>query len=270
MRPGFFEIETPICIKDTLSFCALGGIPLAGGQALLPDLRQRKISPSLLVDISSVPEINKDIIENKNSIFIGGNVSISQLQKNSVVAKKLPWIIQAADRLGDVQIRNLATVGGNICWSDPRANLAVAIQASGGIVHGVDKDGKLLTMEMRNFFCGFRENRLNGAILTKLEIPLRPNSLGYYSEFSRQRQDLALASVAGIKIGGNLNLSIGGIGITPVFYSIKLPIKIESIIELIGDSAIEELRDQFASKGAKMSIIKNLLSKAPFHHTDLV
>lgn len=233
MRPAAFTYTRPATLADALRAMAAGAVPLAGGQSLLPAMRLRSATPPAIVDLAGVAELSDAITCNDDILTIGARVTHANLLEHGQFANEWPWLRAAAHALGDVQVRNLGTVLGNVCWADPRANMAVALLACDALVtavapshgDGVDR------IALSDFFTGFRSHALNGRLATSIEIKRRPGARGVYLEFSRQRQDLALVNACVVRAAQYARVAVGGIDPMPV----RLP-EVEAAI-VAGDSS---------------------------------
>lgn len=216
MRPAPFTYSKPTHLEAALIELANGATPLAGGQSLLPAMRLREREPHSIVELADIRELDGEILFLDDSIHIGALVTHHQLMTNSALADEMPWMIEAARRLGDVQVRNLGTVLGNVCWADPRANMAIALLASEATIMTAACDGRNDHISCANLFSGFRKNALGTRLATAIEIPRRSGIRGTYVEFARQPQDLPLVNVAAVSTQTDVTIAIGGINTTPV------------------------------------------------------
>ena len=93
---------------------------LAGGQTLIPTMKQRLASPSTLIDISGINEL-KFVKDNDNSIEIGSMTTHYDVSSSDIVLNKLPSLASLAAGIGDPHVRNMGTIGGSISNNDPTA-----------------------------------------------------------------------------------------------------------------------------------------------------
>ena len=216
MRPAPFAYSRPPTLAAALAETARGAVPLAGGQSLLPSMRQREIAPAAVVDLSQIAELPAHLEWTDQTLRIGARVTHAQLLADAAVAARLPWLTQAVRALGDVQVRQRGTPVGNVCWADPRANLLVALIASDASVHlQGPQDAAPRQMALADFVTGFRRTAAGAGIVTALELPLR-FSQGAYLEFSRQRQDLALVNLCVVRGPGVARVVVGGLDQRPL------------------------------------------------------
>ena len=264
MRPSWFNFHHTTSLKEACSLAKQGAVPLAGGQALVQDMRLRNCAPEEIINLRQIEEISQKICFKNNSLTIGAKVTVAELLEDKNVLERIPVLSEAARKLGDVQIRNFATVVGNVCWSDPRANLAVALLACQATITVMEDNGTLAKIDLEDFFSGFRENILNGRIATEIEVPLSEKNVGAYLEFSRQPQDLALVNIAmvtNLPLERGSFIAIGGIFNRPIRIEISKGDVIGDIIGKIENNNNSYLDDQFACINHKIDILRALLRK---------
>ena len=273
MRPGPFTYTRPATMADALRAMAAGAVPLAGGQSLLQAMRLRQTEPQAIVDISAVAEISTTISIEQTHITLGAGLSHRALLEHPLIGAEMSWLSEAAQALGDVQVRNLGTVVGNLCWADPRANMAVALLASDAVVIALSptRPDAPDRIPIDQFFSGFRQHTLNGRLATGIEIRRDAAARGAYIEFSRQRQDLALCNVALVRYGdGTVRLAVGGIDPKPVrLAAVEAVIAsgdLNALNAALDHSLIESrhapIADQHGSSAYKLGLARTLIRRA--------
>ncbi len=112
-----FDVYMPTSLQDAASFLAKHPQTkiLAGGTDLVPSLKQRLFEPSYLLDLKSIPEIKGIHDLPDGGLRIGALTTITELAENPVVAKHFPVLQQAAETVAGPNLRNVGTLGGNIC-----------------------------------------------------------------------------------------------------------------------------------------------------------
>lgn len=239
MRPNTFDYSKPETIKQTLKLIRDGATVLAGGQSLIQGLRLRTLQPALIVDINHVAELSNEIHYTPNIVVVGALVTHRTFCDHPLINTEFPWLAKAARELGDVQVRNRGTVLGNVCWADPRANMAVALLASNAFITTADVSRGQSQIPIEEFFSGFRRNVLGKRLATSVTLARNMEGIGSYIEFSRQRQDLALCNVCVVHNARGTAISIGGIDQRPR----RVP-ELENILN-DPDIATEDISTQF-------------------------
>jgi carbon-monoxide dehydrogenase medium subunit len=141
--PIEFEYHAPESLDDAVGLLdELGDEAkvLAGGTDLIPHMKQRKAEPGHIVNIKKIPEL-ACIEETREGIKIGALAKLRAVELSPQIMERLPVLSEAAGRVGSVQIRNLGTIGGNICNASPSADMATALMALEAKVHVYGRDG---------------------------------------------------------------------------------------------------------------------------------
>lgn len=203
---------------------------ISGGTDLMVRIKKREIRPHALISLRSIPNLSG--VKNGKIIRIGAMTSISDLLKTTLLHEKYPVLIQAAKELGSVQIRNMATIGGNLCNGSPAADLAPPLLVCEAQVR-IQSAQKSRDLPLEKFFLGPGETDLSpGEILTGILLePLELNMRGVFLKKGRTRMDLAVASVAAlIQVEGNrcLRARIAAGSVAPVPTRLS---KVEALLE---------------------------------------
>lgn len=167
---------------------------LAGGTDLIIDLRERRREPSMLIDISELPELSSVRVETE-VVRVGACVSVAAVGADPTVRAEFPALAQATDQFADFLTRNKATVGGNIVNASPGADLTVPLLALDASVV-LTADGETRTLALDAFMLGPRETALRpGEIVCEILIP-RGAPAGQRYEKLGLRQGGAIAIVS--------------------------------------------------------------------------
>ncbi len=177
---------------------------LAGGTDLLVQIREGKRQPRCLIDVKGVREMAGWVVS-EDELSIGALTSIRTLEVSRSIAEKAPLLALAAAKLGSVQVRHRATIGGNLCNASPSADTAPALLALEARAEIFGKTGPRI-VDLQEFFRGPGATALgDGEILTRLKIPLarKRNGAVYYKLSTRNAMDLAF-------VGGAVLLELDG------------------------------------------------------------
>lgn len=168
---------------------------IAGGTDVMVGIKNGELSPSALISLRSIPAL--DSIEINGGIRIGALTTISDLIRHSALRDNYPVVVEAAKRLGSVQIRNVATIGGNLCNSSPCADMALPLLVLEAKVR-LQTAKESREMPLNEFFKGPGKTCLTSdEILTDILLgPSRQNSKATFLKKGRVKMDLAIASVA--------------------------------------------------------------------------
>jgi aerobic carbon-monoxide dehydrogenase medium subunit len=198
---------------------------LAGGTDLLVKVKNGALKPRRVIDMKGIPELG-GIAATENGLSIGALTRIRTIETAPEVLRMAPLLSQAASKLGSVQVRNKATLGGNLCNAAPSAETApalLALDARAEIYYG--REGKRI-VDLREFFSGPGLSVLReGEILTSIQIPLSGRSRQgsvYYKLSNRKAMDIAFVGVAVLleidpenRIG-KARIALGAVAPTPI------------------------------------------------------
>jgi carbon-monoxide dehydrogenase medium subunit len=199
MYPADFEYYRAGSVREAIDLLSTheGAELLAGGHGLFPLMKTREHTPSALVDIGRVDGLTGVDVQ-------GGTVSVGALTTHADLAASEPLrdtaaaLADAAGELGDLQVRNGGTIGGNIAHADPRSDPPAALLALGGAVHVEGPDGER-TIDVDDFFAGAFETALaDGELVTSFSIPAHGD--GAASAYVRYRNPLSGYALVGVGV----------------------------------------------------------------------
>ena len=199
MIPPAFEYLRPKTIPEALTFLEQHGDDakiLSGGQSLIPMMKLRLARPAYIVDINRISGLSF-IKEEGGFLKIGGLTREADVESSTLVRTKYPLLIDTASVIADPQVRNLATVGGNLAHGDPANDHPAAMLALGAQIVATGKKGERV-IPIESFFVSLFTTALQaGEILTEIRIPVPPSkSGGAYLKVERKVGDFATAAVA--------------------------------------------------------------------------
>src|SRR5438552_3235667 len=196
-----FELITPGSIDDCLRALKGRGTEvqlLAGGTDLLPQLKNGLIKPATVVDLSGVAELRVLEGDAQRGFRVGAAVTARALERDARIRAIYPALAESAALVGSIQIRNLATIGGNLCNAAPSADMApplIALDAEAVIASA----GGRRRVPVASFFSGVRRTVLApDELLVEFVIPAPgPRSGGAYLRHTPRRElDIAVVGVA--------------------------------------------------------------------------
>ena len=223
-----FEYHSPTTVDEALNLLS-GDIGtwkfLAGGTDLLVDMKFRRAKPEHLINLKEVSELKGISLDGSNHIRIGGLTTLGEIENSELAKEKLPILWDAVRVMASVQVRNLATVGGNLCSAWPSADTAPPLMALGATVTLKGVDGERAAPVKDLFLGPARSIKKDNEILTELLIPVpQENSSGaYFKLMRRHAMDLALVGVAaqiGLSADNKtctaVRIALGAVASTPV------------------------------------------------------
>jgi carbon-monoxide dehydrogenase medium subunit len=181
---------------DLLSqYCEKAKI-LGGGQSLVTLMKQDFVSPSYLIDIKGISDLDYIRYDETDGLRIGALTTHRSLEKSAVVQEKFAMLAQMEHTLASVPVRNWGTVGGNLAHADPASDLAPTLMALGAEVTLTGPNGERV-VSLDDFFIDYFETALQpDELLTEIHVPNSGQGGGSYSKFAQRATDLAVVSVA--------------------------------------------------------------------------
>lgn len=220
MIPPSFEYLRPNTIPEAISLLQQYGQEakiLSGGQSLIPMMKLRLARPSYLVDINRIKGLSY-VKEEGGFLKIGGLTRESELEASAIIQSKYPIILDTAHVIADPQVRNLATVGGNLAHGDPANDHPATMLALGAQVVATGPRGER-TIPIEEFFVSLFTTALQPTeILTEIRIPAgAARTGGGYLKLERKVGDFATAAVAAhLALNNQGIVQKAGIGLTNV------------------------------------------------------
>ena len=195
-----------------------GATLLAGGTDLVVELRNRTRRPTVVIDLKRVAELQPAITISGSSMTITAATAMTEVQENEHVRAIFPALVEAAATVGSIQIRNRATLAGNICHASPAADTAPALLVYDATVN-LASAGGTRRVKLDEFFVGPRQTVLRkGELVTSIDLPIAPERRGAtFARITRRRGvDLATISLCCmVEAAGRTRFAYGAVGPRP-------------------------------------------------------
>jgi carbon-monoxide dehydrogenase medium subunit len=196
-----FELAVPSSVDECLQILAKRGPDtkvVAGGTDLLPQLKNGVLKPGWVVDLSAVAALRAISEAPDGALRIGASVTARELELDPRVRSRFPALAESAAMVGSVQVRNLATLGGNLCNAAPSADMAPPLLAldAEAVIAGPSGQRRV---PMTSFFLGVRRTVLGpGDLLLEIVVPAQGAKSGgnYLRHTPRRELDIAVVGVA--------------------------------------------------------------------------
>jgi aerobic carbon-monoxide dehydrogenase medium subunit len=196
MFPQTFEYTAPKTLDEAMKLLAGGAKPLAGGMILIPMMKLRLAIPEHLVDLGRIKDLSY-IREERGHLHIGATTTHYAVESSPLVRAKCPLLAAAAGSIGDVQVRNMGTVGGSIAHNDPSADYPAALQALEAkiVIRGAKGDR---TVPADDFLVdAFTTTLEPGEIVRELIVPIEAPGVGAsYQKAPQPASGFAMVGVA--------------------------------------------------------------------------
>jgi aerobic carbon-monoxide dehydrogenase medium subunit len=199
MIPPVFEYLRPKTVPEAVAMLQQHGDEariLSGGQSLIPMMKLRLARPGVLIDINRISGLSY-VKEEGGYLKIGGLTREAELEASPLVRSKYPILFDTAHVIADPQVRNMATVGGNLAHGDPANDHPATMVTLGAQVIATGPTGERV-IPIEDFFVSLFATALqHEEILTEIRIPVPPaRSGGAYFKLERKVGDFATAAVA--------------------------------------------------------------------------
>ncbi|HEY9287443.1 MAG TPA: xanthine dehydrogenase family protein subunit M [Candidatus Dormibacteraeota bacterium] len=224
MIPASFDYVAPRTVPEAIAELVKHGQEakvLAGGHSLIPLMKLRLSTPSFLVDIGRINNLNY-IREEDGHVAIGALTTHHDIQLSELIRRKLPLLSSAAGQIGDPQVRNRGTIGGAAAHADPFGDFPACLLALDAEFTVVSPKGER-NIAARDFFVDTFTSALEpNEIVREIRIATPPEgSKGTYLKFSRRSQDWAIVAVAAqVSVSGHevkdVAIGLTGMGSTPL------------------------------------------------------
>jgi CO/xanthine dehydrogenase FAD-binding subunit len=222
-----FEYVQPSSIDEALSLLARHegeARLLAGGTDLLPKMKRREItSPAYVIDLKGIPDLSYINYDEKKGLSLGALTTIHAIETSPVIQHQCTILAQAAYTMASPQVRNRATLAGNICNAVPSADSVPPLLVLEAKLKVMSQKGERI-LPIEDFFTGPHETVLTDReLLVEIQIPPVPsNTRGIYLKLSPKRSmDLATVGVAALVINEDglckdMRIALGAVAPTPI------------------------------------------------------
>jgi carbon-monoxide dehydrogenase medium subunit len=213
MIPQQFEYSVPSSVDDAVKQIAAGAKPLGGGMSLIPMMKLRLAAPEKLVDLARLKDLSY-VKEDGGSVRVGATTTHHDVEMSAVARGKCPLLAETASYIGDVQVRNMGTMGGSVAHNDPSADYPAALQALEAKIVLKGAKGER-TVEAKDFFVDtFTTSLEEGEIVREVIVPVEAASTGTcYQKMLQPASGFAIVGVAAriAKSGGKITMARLGV-----------------------------------------------------------
>lgn len=218
MIPAAFDYKRASSADEAVSLIAEAGDEakfLAGGHSLLPLMKLRLASPSLLIDIGRISDLSY-VKDAGDHVAIGALTHHHEVEHSAVLQQHVPLLAHAASHVGDPQVRHRGTIGGSIAHADAASDLPATTLALGATYVVQGPKGRR-TIAATDFYTGFLENAMSAdEMLVEIQVP-KMNGAGWsFQKFNRRAQDWAIVGVAAWRRGSDSGVALVNMGSTPI------------------------------------------------------
>lgn len=217
MIPAAFDYVRPDSVEAAVAALVEGGDDakvIAGGQSLMPMLRLRLATPSVLVDCSRLQEL-QGVRDEGDAIVIGAGTTHHTVMHDPLVAAHAPLLASVTATVADPAIRHRGTFGGSLAHADPAADLPCAVRVLDAELTVVGPNGRR-TVAAADFFTDYFTTAVGvDEVLASVRIPKLGPDWGHdYQKFHRTAQSWAIVGVAAVVRRQNGSIAEARVGLT--------------------------------------------------------
>ena len=250
-----FELLQPRSVDEAVELLAKHGDearPIGGGTTLIILMKQRALHYPYLVDLQSIPGLS-GISKENDGVRIGALATHRAVELSPVIREVFPAVAEAFSKIGNVRVRETASVGGNLAHADYRLDPPPPLLVLGTVVNAIGRNGSR-TIPIKDFFRGLYETALEpGELIVDVKIPfMPPDSKAVYLRFSSlSGNDWPCLGVAALAIRQNgrcqeLRLGLGGVAATPLLIERLDLVKDQSLDDSVIDKLLDVVDEQIS------------------------
>lgn len=250
---------------------------LAGGTDLLVEIKEKIRFPDYVINIKKIPQMDRLSYDDQTGLRLGALVTTRELETSPLVREKYRGLVQAVTELGSIQVRNRATVAGNICRASPSADTPPPLITDGAAVRLYGPTGERV-LPLEEFFIGPGRTVLEpGELVIELMVPSPPPHTGkvYLKHGRRRAMELATVGVAvTLTLANNIcqevRIALGAVAPTPIRAReaeavLRGQVIVDDLIDKAAEVAMHESRpisDVRSSAEYRREMVKVLTARA--------
>jgi carbon-monoxide dehydrogenase medium subunit len=243
-----FDYVRPDTLDEALALLRQHGTRarlLAGGTDLIVRLRRRHVQPAIVIDVKRAARLRNDVVEIDSRLRVGANAVITDIVSDPRIQHHFPALVEAASVVGSIQIRNRATLTGNICNASPAADTAPALLVYGAIVNAISASGER-SIPLADFFTGPGRTVLEPAeMVASIDLPLPavPTGAAFGRVTRRFGVDLAVINMCcAVTAAGDTRMAFGAVGPRPfVVFDETRTLAARAAADAVRDDALQRL-----------------------------
>jgi len=250
MIPSGFDYARARSLRDALNTLAAGGDVkvVAGGHSLLPLMKFRLAQPGKLLDIRHLEEL-KGVEAKGRKVRIGAGTTYRELLESDVLRERYPMLVEATAGIGDLQVRNMGTIGGGLAHADPASDMP-AVMLALGATFNLRAKGAKRAVEAKDFFRGpFTTAMKEDELLIDIVLPPPPARAGMaYVSIEQQASGYALAGAAAVVTRSRKTVKTAVVALTGVTDRAVLA-DVSGVVGTHADEAALEAATQNLTRG---------------------
>jgi carbon-monoxide dehydrogenase medium subunit len=228
-----FSLVRPSNLDDALAEIDDDALPYVGGTEILLAMRAGLLRPAALVDLKGVADLNR-LETDEHTLRIGASATHHDVARHAAVVERVPLLADVLHRVGNARVRATGTLGGNLCFAEPKSDVATALVAlDAGVVLRSPRGERALPV--RDFVVGpYTTDREPDELLVRIDVPLVPERRGVYLKY--QTMERPSVGVAAVEWNGTRRVVVGAVSEIPMVFDDDIdPEAIATAIDPIPD-----------------------------------
>lgn len=217
-----FALHRATSLADAVSRISEDDMVLAGGTELLLAMKAGFLAPTELIDVTRLPELGQVEVVG-DELVIGAGASHRQVARNAEVRAHLPMLARVEDHVGNLRVRAQGTIGGNLCFAEPRSDVTTALLTLDAEVELLGPDGAR-RVPVEEFVVGpYTTVRDESELCTAVRVPLPGPARAAYEKFQTTERPTVGVAVAERQHGGGVVVAVGAVSAVPAVWRYDRP-----------------------------------------------
>ena len=214
-----FRLARPTSLDEALTLVSEDNVPYCGGTELLLAMRAGLLRPAALVDLKRVPELSGIAVQD-DVLVIGAATTHADVAEHPAVRRVDPALADVAHRVGNARVRSQGTIGGNLCFAEPRSDLVALLACFAASVTLAGGSGRR-ELPVQDFVQGaYWTAREPDELMVDVRVPLRPRRAVYLKFQVSERPTVGVA-VSEEPTSGACRLVVGAVGEIPLVVDVS-------------------------------------------------
>lgn len=214
MLPAF-AYARPDNVEDALELLSEDQVPMCGGTELLLAMRSGLYRPTALIDLKRIPDL-RSVARDGDELVIGSTCSHFEVSGDPLVRGLLPMLARVEERVGNARVRAQGSIGGNLCFAEPKSDLATALIALGALVTLISSRGRR-TVAVQDFVVGpYFADKEPDELLLDVRVPVVRARRGAYVKFQVAERPTVGVAVVEDPDASRCRVVVGAVGDVPV------------------------------------------------------
>ena len=253
-----FDLARPRRLEEALALVAEGYQPYCGGTELLTAMKLGLLEPSVLVDLKGLPQLS-GVAARGDELVVGAATTHTELATDELVARRLPLLRRVERRVGNARVRSQGSIGGNLCFAEPRSDVTTVLGALGARVVLVGATGRR-ELAVTGFLLGSYETALEpGELLVEVVIPGLDHAAGVHLKLQHSERPVVSVVLVRERADGSCALAVGAAGDVPHVLVVGSPGEIDPADVA---SAVDPVADLAGSAEYKRHLTEVLVRRA--------